>query len=103
MGAGNQRQGHVQVSPQLVGRARLTGIIAGDGQPATDFDSRVLKTSDVVTLPAMQRNRDAGKPFQRFLHIDAQLRVALPGQCEGLFNHFDLAWSHATDSHGGTT
>ena len=63
--AGNERQGLVQVAAQLVGRAGLAGIIAGDGQAAAQLLADCLKPADVVALPAVQRDRDGGQPLER--------------------------------------
>ena len=58
MRAGQERQRLVQVGPQLVGRAGLAGIMAGDRQAAAQLLARVLETADVVALPAVERDRD---------------------------------------------
>ena len=50
---------------QLVGRAGLAGIVAGDRQAAADLLARVLEPADVVPLPAVQRDRDASTSRSR--------------------------------------
>ena len=42
--AGDQRQGLVEVGPELVRRAGLAGIVAGDGQAAADRLARCSRT-----------------------------------------------------------
>ena len=86
--AGQERQRLVQVGPQLVGRAGLAGIVAGDRQAAAELLARVLETADVVPLPAVQRDRDRREPRQGRIDIDAPFRVLLLRTGEGLFRCF---------------
>ncbi len=60
---------------QLVRRAGLAGIVAGDRQAAADRLAGVLEPADVVALPAMQRDRDRGKPAQGRIDIHAPIGV----------------------------
>ena len=58
MRAGQERQRLVQIGSELVGRAGLAGIMAGDRQAAPELLARILEAADVVALPAMERDRD---------------------------------------------
>jgi hypothetical protein len=76
--AGQQRQHLVGVVPQLVGRAGLAGITSGDRQSAAQFPARVFEAADVVSLPAVQRQWDAGQALHDRFGIDSQRGVAFP-------------------------
>ena len=76
--AGDQRQGLVQVGPQLVGRAGLARIIAGDRQAAAQFLARVLESAHVVALPAVQRNGDTRQTLHSPIHVHAPVGILLP-------------------------
>ena len=83
MRAGQERQRLVQVGPELVGRAGLAGIMAGDRQAAAELLAGVLESADVVALPAVQRDRDGREPCQGRIDIDAPFRVLLLRAGEG--------------------
>ena len=85
--AGNQREGLDRVAAQLIGRAGLAGVIAGDGQPPAQFLACLFKSPHVVALPAMQRNGHGRQTSQGRVSIDPQRGVALLGH---LVNGFDL-------------
>ena len=86
MCAGQERQRLVQVGSQLVGCAGLAGITAGDRQAAPQLLATVLETTDVVSLPAVQRDRDCGQLLDGRLDIDAPFRVLFFRAGEGSFH-----------------
>ena len=57
MPAGNQREGLFRVGAQLLGCARLARIVAGRRQPAAELHPELLEPADVISLPAVQRDR----------------------------------------------
>ncbi len=77
MRAGNQRQGLGRVAPELVGRARLAGIVARRGNPSAELTIRVFETRDIVSLPAMERDGDVRELPERSLGVDAEVGVVL--------------------------
>ena len=93
MATGNDRQRLLEVRPQLSGGAGFAGIIAGDGQPATEFRTGALEAADIVALPAVDGDRDAGQLFEGLVGIHAKRGVAFPGQTIGLFNLLGSAHS----------
>ena len=86
---GIERQRLVQVGAQLVGRAGLARIIARHRQSAANRFAGVLEAADIVTLPAVQRDRNLGKPLKRPVNIDPEGRVSLFRQRERLFHVLD--------------
>ncbi len=80
VGAGNQAVGEVEVAAQLVGRARLTGIVAGRRDAAGQLRVGRLEAGDVIALPAVEAQRNAFQCCQRLLRIDAEAGVALSGE-----------------------
>ena len=86
MRAGNQRQGLGRVEPELVGRARLAGIVARRGNPSTELTIRIFKADDIVSLPAMERDRDVRELPERSLGIDAEVGILLSRDRVGGFN-----------------
>ena len=86
MATGNDRQRLLEVRPQFGGGAGFAGIIAGDGQPATEFRAGALEAADIVALPAVDGDGDAGQLFEGLVGIHAKRGVAFPGQTIGLFN-----------------
>jgi hypothetical protein len=83
---GDQRKCLLGVGPQLVGRSRLAGIVPGRRQSAAQSGPQLLEPANVVTLPAVQRDRDAGERSERLLDVDSVLGVAVPGGVVGAFN-----------------
>ena len=70
----NQRHGKIDIVHQFLGRASLPGIVAGRldaaGRATSRFESR-----DIVTLPAVHRNRDALQGFNGLFGVHANLGV----------------------------
>jgi len=84
--AGNDRKGLLEVRSQLVGCAGLAGVVAGNGKPAAEFLAGVLEATDIIALPAMDGNRDAGKLLECFVGVHAQGGIAFLGEAIGLFD-----------------
>lgn len=53
MRTGNEHDRLIQVGAELVGRADLVGIIAGDSQSAAEFRTGIFDPIDIVLLPAV--------------------------------------------------
>ncbi len=75
--AGNQGKRFFQVAAQFVERARLAGVVAGDGEAAAEFGAGFLEAAHVVALPAMHRDRDARQTRERHLGVDLHGGVLL--------------------------
>ena len=57
--AGQQAVNHVQVPAQLVCAASFAGIIPGGSQSTAQHPAGVFKPAHVISLPAVQADRDA--------------------------------------------
>src|SRR5829696_7472795 len=93
MRARDQRQRLRRVRAQLVRCSRLARIVAGRGQAAAEFAVRLLEPRDVVSLPAVKRNRHRLQLTLRRVGVHAEIRVALPGEAIGaqyVFSHMFL-------------
>src|SRR6185437_845130 len=95
MPAGNERQSLFNIRSQFIRRPRLAGKISRDGKTTSQRQPRILKSSDVVALPAVQRNGNGGKALHRPLNIDAALRVVLGRDGKRLFGDL-LAFGHGS-------
>ena len=76
LGAGAQLQHHVQVSHQLFGSSGAAGIIAG-GLDATSerLGGIGIEATDIVALPAVQRNGNVLEFCNRSISIDTKSRI----------------------------
>ena len=86
MAAGNDGKGLFEVRPQFIRCAGLAGVVAGDGQSAAQLLAGVLEAADIVALPAMDGNWDAGKLLECFVGVHAQGGIAFFGEAIGLFD-----------------
>src|SRR5438067_11598222 len=77
MRAGNQAQSFVQIGAQLIDISGFAGIIAGRLNAAPRQSRGAFEATDVVPLPAVDRNADGAKYIQRALGIDTELRIPL--------------------------
>jgi hypothetical protein len=84
--AGNERQRLLEVGAQFIGRAGLARVIAGDGQPAAGRGAGVFKAADVVALPAVNRDGDAGEGLECGVGVHTGLGVAFAGEAVGAFD-----------------
>jgi hypothetical protein len=73
----NQRKRHRGVGAQLIGRARLARVVAGRRQPSAEALAETLEAADVIPLPAVQRDRDAGEALQRRFSVDPEVGILL--------------------------
>ena len=81
---GNERQGFIQILAQFLKRARLSGVAAGRlNAAAAKLSASLLKSANVVALPAVQGNWYRFEPLQGGFGIDAHCGVALP--CQEIF------------------
>jgi len=89
MRAGDQRQHLIQVGAQLFRRAGLAGIVAGDRESTAELFAGVLESADVISLPAVERDRNGSEPFDGRVGVDAECRVTLSrgrvGRLDGCF------------------
>jgi hypothetical protein len=67
------------ISPQLIRISSLAGIVAGDGKAAAEVAFRILKATDVIALPTLNRDRDHCKQRQGAFDIDVEGSVLLLG------------------------
>ena len=72
------------IGSQLVWRAGLTWVIACDGEAASEGASSLLESADVVSLPALEGNRNCGERFEGFVNINAHLGVPFSRESEGV-------------------
>ena len=91
MASGNDGDGLLEIGAQFRGGGGLAGIISRDGEAAAEFLSGIFKSADVVALPAMDGNRDAGELFEGLVGVDAEFGVALAGEMIGLRDSFRCA------------
>ena len=84
--SGNQRKGFVDVRPQFNRRTRFAGMVAGDGQPASEFDAGVLKSADVIALPTVQRDRHLRQRGHRRVDVHAQRRIIFLREFKRVFD-----------------
>lgn len=98
MRARYEGQRFIQVAPELVGCACFTGIMAGNCQATSQLLARVLEAADIVTLPAMERDRDLREAADGFLDINAPLGILPCRTDEGVFLVF-RGRGHGTSSN----
>jgi hypothetical protein len=82
MFAGDEREGLGEIISQFVGRASFAGIIAGDSETAAKGGVGIFEAADVITLPAMEGDRNARQLGEGFANIDAMAGVAVFGESE---------------------
>ena len=78
--ARNEGQGLRGVAAELVGSARLARIIAGRRKARTQLAVRLLESRDIVSLPAVEGDRDRREPPEGRIGVDALVGVALSGE-----------------------
>ena len=82
--AGNERECFRRVGAQLIRRAGFAGIIPRGHDAAGERPIEILKAAHVITLPAVQRDRDFGKRLEDFFGVHAVGGIAFPGEPVGL-------------------
>ena len=78
----------VEVLAQLLGGARLAGVVAGGRQPAAQRTAACLEAAHVIALPAVQADRDRGELRQRRVGVHAQRRIPFARQRVGVTDLF---------------
>jgi hypothetical protein len=81
--SGDQREGLGGVGAEFVGSAGFAGIVAGGYQAAGEHGIGLLEAADVIALPTVERERDAGELFEGVFCIDAEVGVAFAGEVVG--------------------
>ena len=76
LSAGHEACGEVEVLHQLLGRARLAGVVAGGLYSAGERLFRV-EARNVVALPAVDGNRRAAERFYSFFGVNAEGSIYL--------------------------
>ena len=103
MRARNERQRLRGVAAELVGRARLAGIIAGRRKAPTQPAVRLLESPDIVSLPAVERDGNRREPSEGRIGVDADVGVALSGEdvggFGGLTRHITLVFVMSLPGH----
>jgi hypothetical protein len=59
----NEPERLFQILTQFVRRPRLARITTSHGEASAEGISAILKTPDVITLPAVEGDRNLGKEF----------------------------------------
>jgi hypothetical protein len=95
MAAGDEGEGLFQVGAKLIGRAGFARIISGNGQPAAKYRAALLKTADVVPLPAMKTDRHGREAGNGGIAVDANVRIALLGDLVGLVDRRRFGSGHS--------
>ena len=74
--AGNQAENHVEVSHQFFRISSSARIIAGRLDPAGERLGRIrIKSADIISLPAVQGNRNSFQFFDRGIRIHTHCRI----------------------------
>ena len=60
MATGNERESFLDIRTKLAGVACFTEIVSGDRDAAAKRPARVFEAADIVTFPAMERDRNLG-------------------------------------------
>ena len=88
MPAREQVVDELKISPQLIRRAGLAGVVARGLDAAAGQALVVLEAADIVALPAVERDRYPGKLLKRPVDIHTQRGVALLREHESLCDRF---------------
>ena len=91
MSAGNQRERLRRVRAEFIWCAGLPGIIPRGHNATGQRATTILEAAHVIALPAVQRNRYAGKLLEDGVGVDSEGGVAFASQFVGLLNSFGIA------------
>ena len=87
--AGNQREGHPEILTQLLDGPRLAGVVTGGRQAASgEVRSGVLKSPDIVPLPAVHRNRRGGETVEGSFDVHPERGVGFLGDRVGVHKRY---------------
>jgi hypothetical protein len=78
--ARDQRICEFQVAAQLIGCASTSEIVSGHCQSVAERSPVTLKSSDVISLPAMNRDRHSAEPRQGSIDVHPKRFVLLLGK-----------------------
>ena len=78
--AGNQRERFRRVGAKFIRRAGFAGVITRGHEAATERSAVVFKTTHIIALPAVKRDRHFGQRPENFVSIHANCRVTFAGQ-----------------------
>ena len=76
--ARDEREGFGGIAAELVGSAGLSGIVPRRRQPAANLPPARLEPANIVSLPAVNRDRHHRECLQRPVDIHAKPGVLLP-------------------------
>ena len=76
--AGYKGQRLFEVHAEFRRRSCLPGMVSRDSEASSDLFVSCFETSNVVPLPAMQRECDRGKRAERQVAVNAQTRITFP-------------------------
>ncbi len=83
---GDQRERPGGIRAEFVRAAGLAGVVAGGHQSAGEGGVRLLEAADVIALPAVQRQGDAGELLEDVFRIDAEVGIAFAGEVIGFLD-----------------
>ena len=86
--AGDERKRLVEVGAKFIGRAGFAWIVSGHRNAAAESFAGVFKTADIITLPAVEGNRDGGELGHGRIGIDAEVGILGLGEFVGLGDGF---------------
>ncbi len=81
--AGNDRERERRIGAQVVGRPRLSWIVASRGEAAAETRAELLEPLDIVALPAVQGDWHRAEARQRRVGIHPGFGVAILGNRVG--------------------
>jgi hypothetical protein len=82
---GNQREGLSEIAAQLVWCSSFAGIIAGDSKAPAEESLRLFEAANVVALPAVKGDGNAGELRNGLIDINANFGVSFFGEGERAF------------------
>ena len=88
---GNERERLGRVLTQFISGAGFTGIVPGRREAAADLRRRRFESADVVSLPAVNRDRHGRERLQCGVRVDTKVRVLLFSQ---VVRRLDLLVAH---------
>ena len=84
--ARDHRQRGLEIGAELFRVASAARVISRHRQTAARWAERCLEAGDVVSLPAVERDRDSGECRDRGVDIDAQGGVLFPRETDRLID-----------------
>src|SRR6478672_5995667 len=81
--AGDQRQRFSRILPEFVSGSSLAGIVPRRRKTAADLRRRRLEPTHIVSLPAMNGDRNRRQCFQSRVSVNSKIRILLPREVVG--------------------